>query len=76
MKKLLFLLILFASCNDYEVLPDGRKYTTKDTCLRHTIVTYNYTTYMVIGNQSYPQVNIGTKLICLENRVDTIFINE
>lgn len=76
MKRLLALFILLQSCNDYEVLPDGRKYTLKDTCLRSTIVTYNYTTYIVIGNQSYQQINVGTRYICLENIIDTIFINE
>lgn len=76
MKKLLLLSILFASCNDYEVLPDGRKFTTKDTCLKYTIQAYNYTTYIVIGNQAIPQINVGTHLVCLESRTDTVFITD
>ncbi len=74
MKKLLALFIILQSCNDYEVLPDGRKYTLKDSCLRGHIEGYTYTTNMVVGKMIIPQSHSGQRYVCDELRVDTIFI--
>jgi hypothetical protein len=74
MKRLLALFIILQSCNDYEVLPDGRKYTLKDSCLRGHIEHYNYTTYMVVNKMTIPQYHSGERYVCDELRVDTVFI--
>lgn len=72
--RLLILFILFQSC--YEVTPDGRKYTLKDSCLKGHVEHYSYTTMMVAGKVVIPQHHSGERYVCDSAKIDTVFINE
>lgn len=74
--RLIIILILLQSCSSYETLPDGRKYTLKDSCLSGHIESYNYTTMMIVGKTVIPQVHSGTRYVCDSLQIDTVFINE